>query len=371
MNKISKDHSRFKKIVKGKIRKNLKKYISKGEMIGRVGKDKVKIPVPQINMPRFKYDFGQSGGVGQGNGQPGDAVGKPGEGQPGQGEAGQGEGDHGIEVEVSIDELAEMLGEELELPNIEPKGDHQIENQSNKYTGIAPVGNNSLKHFKRTYKEALKREIAMGGFNPNKPVVVPQRRDFRYRTAVPVTQPEAKAAIIHMMDVSGSMGAEQKDIVRTISFWIDTWLTKQYKGIESRFIIHDSAAREVDRETFFSTTESGGTMISSAYKLCCKMIEEDYNSSEWNIYPFHFSDGDNWSGGDTEECLNIMKTRLLPISNMFAYGQVISKYGSGQFMEDIQANLKDSGEYGNLMLAEMESREDIMKAIKNFLGKGH
>lgn len=369
--KIGKDHARFKKIVKGKIRKNLKKYISKGEMIGRVGKDKVKIPVPQIDMPRFKFDFSQSGGVGQGEGNPGDPIGKPGQGQPGQGEAGQGKGDHGIEVEVSIDELAEMLGEELELPNIEPKGDHQIENLSTKYTGIAPVGNNSLKHFKRTYKEALKREIAMGSFNPNKPIVVPQRRDFRYRTAVPVTQPKAKAVLIYMMDVSGSMGDEQKDIVRTISFWIDTWLTKQYKGIESRFIIHDSAAREVDRETFFSTTESGGTMISSAYELCCKMIKEDYNSSEWNIYPMHFSDGDNWSGSDTEKCLDIISNILLPNSNMFVYGQVESKYGSGQFMEDIRANLKDSNTYDNLTLTEMSSKEDIMGSIKDILGKGH
>ena len=70
-----------------------------------------------------------------------------------------------------------------------------------------------------------------------------------------------------MMDVSGSMGDEQKEIVRIESFWIDAWLQSQYKGLESRYIIHDAVAREVDRETFFHTRESGGTMISSAYKL--------------------------------------------------------------------------------------------------------
>ena len=54
-----------------------------------------------------------------------------------------------------------------------------------------------------------------------------------------------------------------------------------------------------DRDTFFRTRESGGTMISSAYKLCAKMIENDFPPSEWNIYPFHFSDGDNWWVDDT------------------------------------------------------------------------
>jgi uncharacterized sporulation protein YeaH/YhbH (DUF444 family) len=368
--KIGNDHARFKKIVKGKIRKNLKKYISKGEMIGRVGKDKVKIPVPQIDTPRFKYDFGQTGGVGQGSGNPGDPVGPPQPGQGEPGEAGQGEGDHGIEVEVSIDELAEMLGEELELPNIEPKGDHQIENQSNKYTGIAPVGNNSLKHFKRTYKEAMKREIAMGNFDPHKPMVIPQRRDFRYRTAVPTNEPQAKAVILFLMDVSGSMGAEQKEIARTLSFWINTWLTKQYQGIESRFIIHDSSAKEVDKETFFSTTESGGTMISSAYKLCCDIIDAEYPSNEWNIYIIQISDGDNWSSGDTDECINILKTKLLPRINMFGYGQTISKYGSGQFMEDLKYNIKDDGTFDNLMISEMETREDVISTIKVFFKDG-
>jgi uncharacterized sporulation protein YeaH/YhbH (DUF444 family) len=87
-------------------------------------------------------------------------------------------------------------------------------------------------------------------------------------------------------------------------------LRSQYKGIESRYIIHDAMAKEVDRETFFHTRESGGTMISSAYKLCWKLIEENYSPNEWNIYPFHFSDGDNWSADDSSQCISLLSESL-------------------------------------------------------------
>ena len=135
---------------------------------------------------------------------------------------------------------------------------------------------------------------------------------MRYRSWKTDERHENNAVIIYMMDVSGSMGDEQKEIVRTEAFWIDTWLAVQYKGIETRYIIHDATAREVDEDTFFKTRESGGTLISSAYKLCEKIIETDYPPVDWNIYPFHFSDGDNWSGEDTRLCLEILEKTLLP-----------------------------------------------------------
>jgi uncharacterized sporulation protein YeaH/YhbH (DUF444 family) len=163
---------------------------------------------------------------------------------------------------------------------------------------------------------------------------------MRYRSWKTDNQPVANAVIIYMMDVSGSMGDEQKEIVRIESFWIDTWLRQQYKGIETRFIIHDAAAREVDRDTFFRTRESGGTMISSAYKLCARSSRTTTPPSEWNIYPFHFSDGDNWSVDDTLLCIELLKNRSCPVSNVFCYGQVESPYGSGQFIKDLRAALR-------------------------------
>ena len=365
--RIDQDHSRFKAIVRGKIKQNLRKYVQQGELLGKKGKEFISIPVPFIDVPHFKHGSRQ-GGVSQGEGEVGQSVGQ-GPPQPGDGsgKAGQGEGEHILEVDVSLEELATILGEELQLPNIEHKGSEKIVTTRIKYTGINTIGPQSLRHFKRTFKEALKRQIAMGTYDPKNPIIIPVKQDVRYRTYKLENLPETNAVIIYMMDVSGSMGDEQKEIVRIESFWLDTWLRHQYKGLESRFIIHDAVAREVDRDTFFHTRESGGTMISSAYKLCRDIVKADYPASSWNIYPFHFSDGDNWSADDTRQCIELLRTDLLNDVNQFAYGQVESPYGSGQFIKDLREHLAGNEK---VALSEIADKDGIYGSIKDFLGKG-
>ena len=363
--KIKQDHARFKAIVRGRIKQNLKKFIQKGELIGKRGKELVTIPVPTIDIPHFRYGQKEQGGIGQGEGEVGSAL-APGT-EPGSGKAGEGEGQHAMEVDVSLDELAAILGEELELPRILPKGQDRVVANRTRYTGINSTGPESLRHFKRTYQQALRRQIASGTYNAARPVIVPTHEDRRYRSWKQQPLPQNNAVIIYMMDVSGSMGDEQKEIVRIESFWIDTWLRSQYKGLVCRYLIHDAVAREVDRETFFHTRESGGTMISSAYRLCQDIIDADYSPSAWNIYPFHFSDGDNWSADDTRICLDILRDKLLPAVNLFCYGQVESPYGSGQFIKDLRDGV---GSEDKLALSEIADKEAIYASIKDFLGKG-
>ena len=365
--KMESDLNRFRKIVRGKIKKELRRFVSSGDLIGRQGKKKVSIPLPRIDLPKFQFGDNQKGGVGQGQGEVGDPIGQ-GEPQPGEGQAGEQEGNHSLEVDVTLEELAEILGEELELPNIENKGKKNIEDKEYKYTGILKQGPESLRHFKRTYVEALKRSISTGEYDPNNPTVIPIKEDKRYRSYRVENKPVANAVIIYMMDVSGSMGDEQKEIVRLTSFWLDTWLTGQYTGLERRYIIHDATAREVDSDTFYRTKESGGTLISSAFKLAIKLIEENFNPSEWNIYLFHFSDGDNWSGNDTADCMKLLESTLLPISNIFCYGQVESRYGSGQFLRDLHKHFGENNE--QVTTAQIKDRDAIMDTLKVFLGKG-
>ncbi|MFT5286810.1 MAG: uncharacterized sporulation protein YeaH/YhbH (DUF444 family) [Planctomycetota bacterium] len=367
MFRIEADRLRFREIVRGRIRADLRKFLSNGELIGRCGNQAVSIPVPQIHLPKIRFGSNGDGEEPGSGGQNSDS--KSGEGEGGQASAGAGDGagNHILEVDVDLQELAEMLGEELELPEIEPRGNQSLATESGRYNGMRNNGPDSLRHFRRTYKNALKRTIAAGEWDPRRPKVVPMRDDFKFRARNICEQPDSSAVVFHMMDVSGSMGREQKEIVRIKAFWIDTWLRSQYRNIEVVYIVHDAVAKIVDQHTFFHLRESGGTKISSAYELCLSQIQEKYRPEDWNIYPFHYSDGDNWSARDTEFCITMLRDELLPRVNQFCYGQVKSAHGSGQFMKDLDAAL---GEEERLVTSGITGRNDLPTSIKAFLGKG-
>jgi uncharacterized sporulation protein YeaH/YhbH (DUF444 family) len=373
-NRIERDNGRYREIIKGRVRKELKKYISHSELLGKKGKNLVSIPIPRVDTPHFRFDPGGMEGVGQGEGDVGDVLGR---GQPGEGSgagAGDQPGSHIMEVELTLEELAQLLGEMLELPHIEPRGKDHLFSQKDRYTSIRRTGPETLRHFKRTYKHALKRQIASGDYNPSTPRVIPIREDKFYRSWKEQPEPQANAAIIYMMDVSGSMGREQKDIVRTEIFWIETWLRSQYRNTMSRYIVHDVRAQEVDQHTFYHLRESGGTAISSAYLLADQLIDQEHPLDAWNIYAFHFSDGDNWND-DIERACQAVK-QMLPKLNMFGYGQVRS-YGSGQFIKVLQDYFAEAPEASypdgtpRLITSLIADRDAILDSIKDFLGKGN
>ncbi len=353
MPRIETDVNRFRQIVRGRVREELRKHLGQQEMFGRKGRDVVSIPVPHLDMPRFIHDPGRQG-IGQGEGEQGQQAGD----QPGR---------HLLEAEFTVDELAELLGEALELPRIEPRGSSETSSSSPRYSGVSPVGPDSLRHFKRSYRQALKRMIASGTYDPNRPRVTLIGSDRLYRTAKTKPMPRTNAAIVYVMDVSGSMGAEQKELVRIESFWLDAWIRKHYPGLETVYVVHDAAAKEVDRETFFRIRESGGTVISSAYELAMQIMKERFPVTDWNLYLFHFSDGENYSRQDTNKCLEMLQEAILPSLNLFGYGQVESYGTSGDFHEALAGRFKDDE---RVSLSRIPNRNAIVDSIKTFLGKG-
>ena len=369
--RIDKDLGRFRKIVHQKIKSNLGKYISNGEMIGKKGNDLVSIPLPQIDLPRFKYGPKGNGGVGAGDGDVGQPLG-PGKGQGGNGAGSGGGGEHILEVELTFDELAEILGEELKLPRLEPKAHGEIIEEKNKYTGIRTVGPESLRHFKRSFKRALLRQIAEHTYDPENPKVIPIKEDKRYKAGKPTPHPQTTAVIINMMDVSGSMTDEQKKIVRLKSFWTDIWIGRHYKNIVKVYIIHDDKAKEVDEHTFYHTRESGGTKISSAIKLANEIIDEKFPPSLWNIYVLYEGDGDNW-GDDNSIAIKSIE-ELLPKINLFGYDEVgigspVSGFiGMGikskTFYNYIEDNFKKQIEEGMLRLTKTPDKDKITESIR-------
>lgn len=360
---IDKDHQRFRKIVKGKIRDDLRKFLTRGELLGREGKQYISIPVKGIDTPHFRYGDNSDGGVGQGDGKAGDEVGQG----EGAGAGGEQEGNHILEVDVTLDELAEILGEELKLPKIKPRGNNRLTAERDRYIGIRQSGPESLRHFKRTFRRALRRQIMLGLYNPDNPRIIFERGDKVYRSWRTVMSPQSNAVIIYMMDVSGSMGDEQKELVRLEAFWIDAWLRKNYRGIESRYIVHDVRAAEVDRDTFFRVREDGGTRISSAFRAARALLDSHYAAADWNIYLFHFSDGDNSSESDSRECCAMLREHLLPVVNMFGYCQVASAYGSGNFINVLHEHL---GNHESVITSRVNSKDDIYDSIKTFFSAG-
>lgn len=359
---IEQDASRFRQIVRGKVRQNLRQYISNGELIGRQGKELVSIPIPEIQLPYFRFG-GKKQGVSQGEGEIGTPIGRNGDGEGGN-KAGDQPGAHILEVELTMEELAQLLGEELELPRIQPKNKNNVEGEVIRYTGMRRVGPEGLRYFKRTYREALKRQLASGTYDRNNPAIIPIREDKRYRSWKSYPRPESNAVILYMMDVSGSMSDNKKRLVRLTAFWIDTWLQAHYKNVTTRYIVHDAEAYEVDAQTFYSLRESGGTRISSAYDMCNRIIQHDYDPEGWNLYAFHFSDGENFDAQDDKRCMALLNEALLPCLNLFCYGQVKSYYGH-QFIDTL-AEIENE----KMSLSKINADEDIYTAIKTFLGKG-
>ena len=145
--------------------------------------------------------------------------------------------------------------------------------------------------------------------------------DLRYRNRVRVPVPTAKAAMFCLMDVSGSMDEARKDIAKRFFILLYLFLRRHYERTEVIFIRHHTQASEVSEEEFFQSTETGGTVVSSALTLMHEIIQKRYPPSEWNIYGAQASDGDNWHQ-DSTKCSELLTTKLLPLTRFFAYVQV-------------------------------------------------
>ena len=145
--------------------------------------------------------------------------------------------------------------------------------------------------------------------------------DLRFRRRVRLPVPSSKAVMFCLMDVSGSMDQERKDLSKRFFILLYLFLTRHYEKIDIVFIRHHTQAQEVDEDEFFHSTESGGTVVSSALVLMYQIMLARYASAEWNIYGAQASDGDNFSN-DSGNCRKLLSEKILPLARYFAYLQV-------------------------------------------------
>lgn len=188
--------------------------------------------------------------------------------------------------------------------------------------------------------------------------------DLRYRNRVRVPLPTAKAVMFCLMDVSGSMDEARKDIAKRFFILLYLFLRKHYERTDVVFIRHHTQATEVSEEEFFQSTESGGTVVSSALALMHQIIQERYPPADWNIYGAQASDGDNWHQ-DSARCRELLVDKLLPVSRYFAYVQVGEE--DQNLWEEYTQVLEDNP---NFAMRKVSGADEIFPVFRELFKKG-
>ena len=187
--------------------------------------------------------------------------------------------------------------------------------------------------------------------------------DMRFRNRVRVPVPTSKAVMFCLMDVSGSMDQLRKDLAKRFFILLYLFLTRQYDKTDIVFIRHHTQAQEVDEESFFHSTETGGTVVSSALVLMKQIILDRYPSSEWNIYGAQASDGDNFSN-DSSRCRDLLADSILPLVRYFAYVQVV------EFEQNLWTEYQSlAAEHPNFALRKATSADQIYPVFRNLFRK--
>ena len=360
------DQARHNEKVKEAIRDNLADIISEQSIITSDGTKIVKVPIRSLEEYKFRFGEPAEGGeVGQGQGgsRVGDVIGQA--GQPGRGTgpgAGEQPGIDYYEADLTLDDLAGLVFEDLRLPNLQPKQAQELESEVVRFTDLRKRGPFANLDKKRSLRENLKRnaragDAKLGQFKDD---------DLRFKTWERTVRHESNAVVLALMDVSASMGTFERYVSRAFYFWMVRFLRTKYGRVEIRFIAHHTEAKDVTEEEFFTRGESGGTRASSAYQLALEIIDANYPPAAWNIYPFHFSDGDNWHT-DNATCLALAR-QLLERSNQLGYGEIRRNQGytSSSTLLGTFQQLTDP-KFRSVVI---RGKDDVYPALRTFFAQG-
>jgi uncharacterized protein len=371
--RIDPDTKRYKEIVKEAIRGNIKRHINHNDLVGRKGKDLVSIPLPEVELPSFRFNSRQKGGMGMGPGNIGDPVWSD---QDENGDTAGNEPGRHIYVDVEVDELLDILMLQLELPLLSPRNAGYEMGLAGTVKGITESPTPWLDR-RRSYRRALARYLDLGNSEESlKEVFTMSRKPgvARYRSFGEKIRHKNQAVLFIKMDVSGSMGYDARNVVSRTGYWAELLLKRQYQNLEIVRIAHDVNAAVIDHpDEFYKLNAAGGTRISSSYELMDKLIKEKYDPSLWNIYAIHGSDGDVWDSSDIETTANIL-VDLVPVIRSFNYLYTPTGGRSGDnfyaVMSSLAQQFPPSEVVGWIRTAIAKDEDQIYNALLTFFGKG-
>ncbi len=323
----------------------------------------VSIPVDGVREPTLRRtnDGGRRDMVLPGNREfiEGDTIPRPGGGGGRGGSQGaeDGGGDDDFRFALSQDEFLDLFLDDLELPDLAKRKLEGVESIEWRRAGYSVAGSPANLALLRTMRNSLSRRLALrrptsgdaraleeeiarlkeaGGDADAlaelqaKLDLLDQRRrripwidpiDLRYRQYSPYPRPVAQAVMFCLMDVSGSMTEPMKDLAKRFYALLYIFLRRRYRHVEIVFIRHTHVAEEVDEDTFFHSTETGGTVVSTALEEMRRVVAERFRPSDWNIYAAQASDGDN-APNDKDRTADLLQNAILPVCQYFAYLEV-------------------------------------------------
>ena len=127
-------------------------------------------------------------------------------------------GEEKYEVEITLEELAEYLFSDLELPDLEKKKFRYLEESVQKRKGYRFEGIRPRLSKKETLKRKIRRKkkaIKSGTYDPESDERFPfHKDDMKYHHMKPTPKENTSAVVFLLMDVSGSMTPTKKFIAR-------------------------------------------------------------------------------------------------------------------------------------------------------------
>jgi len=289
----ARDWLRHNDKVREAVREHLPEALSAPDLMTAPGQRGVRVPLKLLEHARFRLsDEHSTTGAGQGPGQPGDILRSPYFDDDDNGAGGEG-GAVTLLMEFSVDEIMDWLWEELQLPQLEPRGAAAIDQSDVVRSGWDKRGAASRLDRRRTVKEAVKRRVTQEK-TQDKPVPF-TNEDLRFKQLVHRRKPATNAVVIFALDVSASMTDAERKLAKSFFFFVLQGIRRRYGKVETRFIAHTTQAWEFSEHEFFNVSGTGGTGASTAFKLALELIETEYDPSQYNGYLFYASDGENFT----------------------------------------------------------------------------
>ena len=374
------DRSRHRDKIEKAIKESIKDVVAES-IIGQSGTKKIRIPVKGIKEHRFVYGMNEKNkqtGSAQGKDiQKGQRVGhrrRP--GKPNGNKPGDKPGEEMYEIEMSLEELAGYLFNDLELPELEKKNFKFTTQEKMKRKGKRPYGIRPRLSKKETIKQKIRRKkaaIKAGSYDPESGERFSfHESDLRYKHIAPVQKENTAAVVFFVMDVSGSMTKSKKFLARSFFFLLYQFLNHKYSSVDVVFISHTTQANEVNEEQFFTQVPNGGTMVSSGLVKVEEIIEKRYHPNNWNIYTFYCGDGDNF-GIDNKDTLAAFR-RLKEINQVMCYTEIgkLFEYSEyAMFASGREKRLWDWTkliENKNFKRIRLEESKDIWPSFKKLFG---